>query len=47
MAPPSRLAIEAHASWDRSMVPWHAGEGQRLTIVTVTVPLPGHGIGTP
>ena len=44
--PASGLAMEEKASWERSMVAWQPGDGQRSTTLTVTV-LPVHGCGTP
>lgn len=47
IAPALGSAIEANASSDRSMVPWHLGAGQWSMMVTVTVLLPRHGFGMP
>ena len=44
--PASGLAMEAKASCDKSMVPRQPG-GQKSTILTVTVPDPLQGWGSP
>lgn len=45
--PASRSAIIPKASWDRSMVPWQPGGGQKSTMVTTTCLFVLQGLGTP